>query len=57
MKFLLKRFGLLFVVAGVIILAVSEFSKLESNSLLIWSGGLIVFGLVLYIILNTLIES
>jgi len=57
MKDLLKRFGLLFVLAGVIVLAYSEFSKIESNGLLILSGGLIVGGLVVYIILNTIIEK
>lgn len=57
MKVLLKRFGLIFVVAGVVVLAFSEFSKLESNALLIWSGGLIVLGLVIYIIINTIIEQ
>ncbi len=57
MKVFLKRFGLLFVVAGVVILAYSEFSKLESNSLLAWSLGLIIVGLVLYLILNAIIEN
>ena len=57
MNGLLKRFGLLFVLAGIIVLAYSEFSKLESNGLLILSGGLIVGGLVIYIILNTIIEK
>jgi putative effector of murein hydrolase LrgA (UPF0299 family) len=57
MNGLLKRFGLLFVLAGVIVLAYSEFSKHESNGLLILSGGLIVGGLVVYIILNTIIEK
>lgn len=57
MKGLIKRFGLLFVIAGVVILAYSEFSKLESNALLAWSGGLIVIGLLLYIIVNTIIEN
>ncbi|MDT8400494.1 MAG: hypothetical protein RQ743_02275 [Bacteroidales bacterium] len=56
MKVLVKRIGLLFVLAGVAMLAYSEFSNLESNSLLIWSGGLVVLGLVLYIILNSVIE-
>lgn len=56
MKVLLKRFGILFVIAGVIILAYSEFSKAENNSLLIVSGAFIVGGLVVYIILNNLIE-
>jgi len=57
MKVFLKRSGLLFVVAGVVILAYSEFSKLESNSLLAWSGGLIILGLVLYLILNAILEN
>jgi predicted transporter len=56
MKMLFKRFGILFVIAGVIILAYSEFSRLENNSLLILSGGLIVGGLLLYIILNNILD-
>lgn len=57
MKALLKRGGLIFVIAGVFILAYSEFSKIESNNLLMWSGGLIVFGLVVYIIVNNIVEN
>ncbi len=57
MKVFLKRFGLLFVVAGVVVLAYSEFSNLESNALLAWSLGLIVVGLALYLILNAIIEN
>ena len=53
---LLKRMGVFFVIAGVIILAYSEFSKIENNSLLIISGGLIVGGLVVYIIFNNFFE-
>lgn len=56
MKVLLKRFGIIFVIAGVIILAYSEFSKAETNSLLILSGGFIVGGLLVYIILNNIFE-
>ena len=56
MKVLFKRLGILFVIVGVIILAYSEFTKAESNSLLVISGGLIVGGLAVYIILNNLIE-
>ena len=56
MKVLFKRFGILFVIAGVIILAFSEFSKAENNSLLVVSAGLIVGGLIVYIILNNIIE-
>lgn len=55
MKALLKRFGLIFVFAGVAVLAYSEFKNYESNELLIWSGGLIVLGLLLYILLNSFI--
>jgi len=57
MKALLKRLGLVLVLAGVVVLAYSEFSKLESNSLLIWSGVLIVVGLAVYILLNNILES
>ena len=57
MKAFFKRFGLLFVLAGVGILAYSEFQKLENNALLIWSLGLIVVGLLLYIILNSVLEN
>ncbi len=57
MKALLKSLGLLFVLAGVIVLVYSEFSKLESNSLLILSGVLIVIGLAAYILLNSILES
>ena len=56
MKVLLKRFGIIFVIAGVIILAYSEFSKAENNSLLVLSGGFIVGGLLVYIILNNIFE-
>lgn len=56
MKVFLKRFGIIFVIVGVVLLAYSEFSKLESNNLLIWSGGLIIFGLVLYLIINNIME-
>jgi putative effector of murein hydrolase LrgA (UPF0299 family) len=56
MKMLLKRLGIFFVIAGVTILAYSEFSKVENNSLLIVSGGFIVGGLVVYIIFNNIFE-
>jgi len=56
MKAFLKRIGLLFVLAGVVVLAYSEFSHIESNSLLIWSGGLVILGLALYILLNNILE-
>lgn len=56
MKMFLKRFGIIFVILGVITLAYSEFSKLESNGMLILSSGLIVGGLIVYIIFNNIID-
>ncbi len=56
MKALLKRLGIVFVIIGVIVLAISEFTKTESNTMLLLSGGLIVGGLVVYIIINNIIE-
>jgi len=56
MKLILKRLGILFVIAGVILLAISEFSKMESNSILIWSAGLIVGGLIVYLLINNILE-
>lgn len=57
MKAFLKWLGIFFVLAGVVVLAYSEFTKIENNSLLIWSGGLIILGLAVYIILNTILEK
>jgi uncharacterized membrane protein len=56
MKTWLKRIGILAVIAGVIILAYSEFSNTESNNMLIFSGGLIVVGLVAYVIINNIVD-
>lgn len=56
MKALLKRLGVIFVVIGVIVLAITEFSKTESNTMLLLSGGLIIGGLVVYIIINSIVE-
>ena len=55
MKLFLKRLGIFLVLIGVVILAWSEFSKMENNGLLILSGGLIVGGLVFYIIINNIL--
>jgi predicted transporter len=56
MKEFLKRSGLIFVVAGIAVLAYAEFSKMENNTMLVVSGSLIVFGLLLYVILNNVID-
>lgn len=56
MKEYLKRSGLLFIIAGVVALAITEFRGMESNKMLAISGALIVFGLVMYVILNNVID-
>ena len=56
MKEYLKHSGLLFIIAGVVTLAITEFNKVESNKILVISGGLIVFGLVVYVILNNILD-
>ena len=56
MKEFLKRFGIIFIVLGVIVVGVSEFSNKESNGLLLLSGALILVGFVLYIIMNRILD-
>lgn len=56
MKEYFKRSGLVFIIAGVVTLAISEFGKVESNKMLIISGGLIVFGLIVYVIINNILD-
>lgn len=56
MKEFLKRSGIIFIVAGIAVLAYTELSKMESNQMLIISGGLIVFGLLFYVIMNNVID-
>ena len=56
MKEYIKRSGLIFIIAGVVTLAISEFSKVENNKMLAISGGLIVFGLIVYVILNNILD-
>ena len=56
MKELLKRIGIFFIVAGIVILGYSEFSGLESNKLLILSGGLVFGGFLVYVIMNNILD-
>ena len=56
MKGFLKKIGLVLIGLGVVALAVSEFTKQENNTLLIISGGLIVFGLVSYVVINNILD-
>lgn len=56
MKEFLKKSGLIFILAGIVVIAYTELSKMESNAMLVLSGGLILFGLVFYVIMNNIIE-
>lgn len=56
MREYIKRSGVIFIFAGVLLLAYSELQKLENNKLLLISGGLILFGFILYVILNNLMD-
>jgi hypothetical protein len=56
MKEFFKKSGLIFIIAGIGLLAYTEFSKLENNNMLVVSGALIVIGLMAYVILNNIID-
>jgi len=56
MKELLKRIGIVLIVVGIVILGYSEFSGVESNKLLILSGGLVFGGFLVYVILNNILD-
>lgn len=56
MRELIKRSGIIFIIAGVVLIAYYEMAKLISNNLLILSGSLIFFGFILYLLLNNLLE-
>ena len=54
LKDLLKNAGLLIILAGVIVLGVSVFTEVQTNSHLSLSLGLIVGGLIAHIVINKL---
>ena len=56
LKELLKNTGLLIILAGVIVLGISVFTKIQTNSHLSLSLGLIVGGLIAHIVINKLVE-
>ena len=54
LKDLLNNAGLLIILAGVIVLGVSVFTEVQTNSHLSLSLGLIVGGLIAHIVINKL---
>ena len=54
LKDLLNNAGLLIILAGVIVLGISVFTGVQTNSYLSLSLGLIVGGLIAHIVINKL---
>ncbi|MFW6327974.1 MAG: hypothetical protein ACOC2F_06635 [Bacteroidota bacterium] len=57
MQNFLRNLGLFLILAGFILLVVSVIQGMTTNTLLLVSGSLVVGGLLLYIILNRVIEE
>lgn len=55
-KDLLKNSGLLVILAGVIILGIAVFTKVQTNTHLSISLGLIIVGLLGHIVVNKLVD-
>ena len=56
MKEFVKRFGIIFIVLGVLVLSYAEIAKLNNNTFLLVSAVLIMGGFILYIILNNILD-
>ena len=56
LKELLKNAGLLVILGGVIVLGISVFTKVQTNTHLSLSLGLIIGGLLAHIIINKLVD-
>jgi len=56
LKDLLKNAGLLVILAGVIVLGISIFTKVQTNTHLSLSLGLIVGGLLAHIVISKIVE-
>ena len=55
-KELLKNSGLLVILAGVIVLGVSVFTNVQTNSNLSLALGLVVGGLIAHIVVNKIVD-
>ena len=56
LKELLKNTGLLIILAGVIVLGISVFTKVQTNAHLSLSLGLIIGGLIAHIVIGKILE-
>ena len=52
-----ENLGIILLIAGVIVLAISEFSAKTGNTLLMISAGLVILGLLVYILINRFTEE
>jgi hypothetical protein len=55
-KELLKNSGLLVILAGVIVLGVSVFAKVQTNSTLSLALALVIGGLIAHIVVNKIVD-
>lgn len=53
---LLKNAGLIIILIGVVVLGVVIFTKIQTNSYLLLSLGLIVGGLLAHIVINRIVD-
>ncbi len=56
MKEFMKRFGIIFIVIGVLVLSYAELAKLNNNVFLLVSAVFIMGGFVIYIVLNNILD-
>ena len=56
MKDFLKRFGLIFIILGVLVLSYAEIAKLNNNVFLLVSAVLIMGGFVIYVVMNNILD-
>ena len=57
MKAFIQNLGVIFIIAGLVVLAVNQLNDLNSNRLLAISGGIILVGLVVYIFTNKYVSE
>ena len=57
LKELLKNAGLVIILAGVIVLGISVFTEVQTNSHLSLSLGLIIGGLIAHIVIGKVVEE
>lgn len=56
LKDLLKNAGLLVILAGVIVLGIVVFTKVQTNAYLSLSLGLVIGGLLAHIVINKMVD-